>query len=128
MGLLTVASVERGSILLESSIVPVFDVTEVAARNGTPRAASEQGRLRTARASWTRSRGRFVVLGGPIGDGDVSCHRRAADEQGGRGAFRTDSWLPAGIIESSIEPWTIARRSKIRSSGGMTASGERLKK
>ena len=49
----------------------------------------------------------FVILGGPIGDGDGSCCRG-----GGRARrqarLAADPWKPMGILEiGSIEPWTI---------------------
>jgi hypothetical protein len=51
----------------------------------------------------------FVVLGGPIGDGErVLLAVEAEDEATVRARFAPDPWLPAGILEiASIEPWTI---------------------
>jgi uncharacterized protein len=51
----------------------------------------------------------FVVLGGPIGDGErVMLVVEAEDEDEVRRRFARDPWLPAGILEiASIEPWTI---------------------
>ena len=51
----------------------------------------------------------FVVLGGPIGDGErVMVVVEAEDEDEVRRRFAADPWLPAGVLEiASIEPWTI---------------------
>jgi uncharacterized protein YciI len=51
----------------------------------------------------------FVVLGGPIGDGErVLLVVEAADEQEIKTRFTADPWLPTGILRiESIEPWTI---------------------
>jgi len=51
----------------------------------------------------------FVVLGGPLGDGDrVMLVVEAEDEDEVRRRFAPDPWLPAGILEvASLEPWTI---------------------
>ena len=51
----------------------------------------------------------FVVLGGPIGDGErVMVVVEAEDENEVRRRFAADPWLPAGVLEiASIEPWTI---------------------
>jgi uncharacterized protein YciI len=58
----------------------------------------------------------FVVLGGPLGDGErVMLVVEAEDEDEARRRFAPDPWLPMGILEiASIEPWTIwldARKS-----------------
>ena len=58
----------------------------------------------------------FVVLGGPIGDGErVMLVVEAEDEREVEARFAPDPWLPAGVLEiASIEPWTIwldARKS-----------------
>jgi uncharacterized protein YciI len=51
----------------------------------------------------------FVVLGGPIGDGErVLLVVEAADEEEVRARFAADPWLPMGILQiATIEPWTI---------------------
>lgn len=51
----------------------------------------------------------FVVLGGPIADGErVMLVVEAIDEEGVRARFAPDPWLPAGILEiAAIEPWTL---------------------
>jgi uncharacterized protein len=51
----------------------------------------------------------FVVLGGPIGDGErVMVVVEAEDAAEVRRRFAADPWLPAGVLEiASIEPWTI---------------------
>jgi hypothetical protein len=51
----------------------------------------------------------FVVLGGPLGDGErVMLVVEAKDEDGVRRRLALDPWLPAGVLEiASIEPWAI---------------------
>jgi uncharacterized protein YciI len=51
----------------------------------------------------------FVVLGGPLGEGErVMVVVEEEDEDEVRRRFAQDPWLPAGILEiASIEPWTI---------------------
>ncbi len=51
----------------------------------------------------------FVVLGGPIGDGQrVLLVVEAADEREVEARLADDPWLPMGILRiASIEPWTI---------------------
>jgi uncharacterized protein YciI len=58
----------------------------------------------------------FVILGGPIGDGErVLLVVEAADEREVEQRLAADPWLPKGILQiASIEPWTIwldARRA-----------------
>ena len=51
----------------------------------------------------------FVVLGGPIGDGErVLLVVDAADEREVVGRLAADPWLELGILEvAAIEPWTV---------------------
>jgi uncharacterized protein YciI len=51
----------------------------------------------------------FVVLGGPIGDGErVLLVVEAEDAEEVEERLAADPWLPAGILRiDSIEPWTI---------------------
>ena len=51
----------------------------------------------------------FVVLGGPIGDGErVLLVVEAADEREVEARLAADPWLGMGILEVvAIEPWTI---------------------
>jgi uncharacterized protein YciI len=51
----------------------------------------------------------FVVLGGPIGDGErVLVVVEAADERELEARFAADPWLRMGILEiATIEPWTV---------------------
>jgi hypothetical protein len=51
----------------------------------------------------------FVILGGPIGDGErVLLVVEAEGEREVRERLAADPWLPAGILRiDSIEPWTI---------------------
>ena len=98
--------------------MPVFAVTEVAGPNW------DAARPRREQDGWDEHaafmdalvEGGFVVLGGPIGDGErVMLIVEAADEREVEARFAPDPWLPAGILEiASIEPWTIwldARKS-----------------
>jgi uncharacterized protein YciI len=51
----------------------------------------------------------FVVLGGPIGDGEqVLVVVQADDEDEVRRRYAEDPWKPMGILEiGEIRPWTI---------------------
>ena len=51
----------------------------------------------------------FVVLGGPIGDGDkVMLVVEAADEEEVRRRLGPDPWAPMGVLViGSTQPWTI---------------------
>jgi uncharacterized protein YciI len=51
----------------------------------------------------------FVVLGGPIGDGEQTMLvLEAEDEEEIRRRFEADPWTPMQILEiATIEPWTI---------------------
>jgi uncharacterized protein YciI len=51
----------------------------------------------------------FVILGGPIGDGEqVLVIVEAADEGEVRARYAGDPWKPMGILEiGEIQPWTI---------------------
>jgi uncharacterized protein YciI len=51
----------------------------------------------------------FLILGGPIGDGERTMHAiEAADEQEIRDRFAQDPWAPMGLLAiGQIEPWTI---------------------
>ena len=51
----------------------------------------------------------FLVLGGPIGDGERTMHAiEAADEQAIHARFADDPWAPMGLLQvGKIEPWTI---------------------
>jgi uncharacterized protein YciI len=51
----------------------------------------------------------FVILGGPVGDGEQTMHViEAEDERAIRRRFEADPWAPMGILEiASVEPWTI---------------------
>jgi hypothetical protein len=55
----------------------------------------------------------FIVLGGPLGEGDerfmVVC--AAESEQEVRSRFDADPWSPDMLVIESVEPWTILLRS-----------------
>jgi hypothetical protein len=59
----------------------------------------------------------FVVLGGPVGDGErVLLAIEAADEQELRGRLVGDPWIAAGVLELAlVKSWSIwldARQSR----------------
>jgi uncharacterized protein YciI len=91
--------------------VAVFAVTEIAGPNW------DASRARREQTGWDEHAAfmdalvgdGFVVLGGPIGDGErVLLVVEAEDEAAVRARFAPDPWLPAGVLEiASIEPWTI---------------------
>ena len=51
----------------------------------------------------------FVVLGGPVGDGEQTLHLiEAADENGVRARLGGDPWASAGLLQvGTIEPWAL---------------------
>jgi uncharacterized protein YciI len=51
----------------------------------------------------------FVVLGGPVGDGDETLHViEAADENDIRATLARDPWASAGLLRiGTIEPWAL---------------------
>ena len=51
----------------------------------------------------------FLILGGPIGDGERTMHViEAADEQEIHARFAQDPWAPMALLRiGKIEPWTI---------------------
>ena len=51
----------------------------------------------------------FVVLGGPIGDGEnVMLVVEADSEREARARMEPDPWAPMGVLEiGSVQPWTI---------------------
>jgi hypothetical protein len=91
--------------------VPVFAVTMVAGPGW------EDGRPRREQQGWTEHAAfmdslveqDFVVLGGPIGDGErVLLAVEAADEQEIADRLGADPWLETGqLLIGQIQPWTI---------------------
>ena len=57
----------------------------------------------------------FVVLGGPIGDGEtVMVVVEAADEEEVRERMGPDPWAPMGVLEiGAVQPWTIWLDSRV---------------
>jgi uncharacterized protein YciI len=51
----------------------------------------------------------FVILGGPVGDGEQTLHLiRAADEDEIRARLAADPWAVAGLLQiGTIEPWAL---------------------
>jgi len=58
----------------------------------------------------------FIVLGGPVGDGDDFLFAiKAADEREIRLTLQQDPWSESGMLEiKSIQPWTILLESTTR--------------
>jgi uncharacterized protein YciI len=91
--------------------VPVFALTEVSGPNwdaSRPRRGQDGWDEHAAFMDGLVADG-FVILGGPIGDGDrVMLVVEAADEREVEQRLAADPWLPMGILQiASIEPWTI---------------------
>jgi uncharacterized protein YciI len=91
--------------------MPVFVLTEVSGPNWDavrPRRGQDGWDEHAAFMDGLVEDG-FVVLGGPIGDGErVLLVVEAADEEEVRARLAADPWLPTGILEiATIEPWTI---------------------
>jgi uncharacterized protein YciI len=51
----------------------------------------------------------FVILGGPVGDGEQTLHAvEAADEDEIRTRLALDPWASAGLLRvGSVEPWAL---------------------
>ena len=51
----------------------------------------------------------FVILGGPVGDGEQTLHVvEAADENDVRARLAEDPWALAGLLRiGTIEPWAL---------------------
>jgi uncharacterized protein YciI len=51
----------------------------------------------------------FIILGGPVGDGDQTLHVvEAADETEVRARFAADPWASAGLLHiGTIERWAL---------------------
>ena len=51
----------------------------------------------------------FIILGGPVGDGEQTLHAvEAADENDIRARMAEDPWAAAGMLEvGTIEPWAL---------------------
>lgn len=61
----------------------------------------------------------FIILGGPVGDGEQTLHVvEAADEDGIRTRLARDPWASAGLLRIGvIEPWALwldSRRNPAR--------------
>jgi hypothetical protein len=69
----------------------------------------------------------FVVLGGPIGDGEqVMVVVEAADEAAVRARLADDPWGPMGILEiGEIRPWTIWLDGRAQPAGPAAAAAPR---
>lgn len=60
----------------------------------------------------------FIILGGPVGDGERTLHVvEAADEDSVKARLAQDPWALAGLLEiGAIEPWALwldSRRAKL---------------
>ena len=51
----------------------------------------------------------FIILGGPVGDGEQTLHAvEAADENEIRARLAADPWAAAGLLRiGTIEPWAL---------------------
>jgi uncharacterized protein YciI len=51
----------------------------------------------------------FIILGGPIGNGEQTMHAiEAEDEREIEKRFAADPWAPMGLLRiAKIEPWTV---------------------
>jgi uncharacterized protein YciI len=51
----------------------------------------------------------FIILGGPVGDGEQTLHAvEAADENEIRTRFAADPWAAAGLLQiGTVEPWEL---------------------
>jgi uncharacterized protein len=51
----------------------------------------------------------FIILGGPVGDGEETLHVvQAADEDAIRARLAADPWAQAGLLRiGTIEPWAL---------------------
>ena len=61
----------------------------------------------------------FIILGGPVGDGEQTLHVvDAADDNQIRARLAEDPWASAGLLQiGTIEPWALwldSRRAKSR--------------
>lgn len=66
----------------------------------------------------------FIILGGPLGDGERSLHVvEAGDQDTVRARLAADPWATAGLLQiSTIEPWALWLDSRRLSSPTPTAS------
>ncbi len=60
----------------------------------------------------------FVILGGPVGDGEQSLHVvKAADENEVKERLADDPWATAGLLQvATIEPWALWLDSRAENS------------
>jgi uncharacterized protein YciI len=58
----------------------------------------------------------FIILGGPVGDGEQTLHGvEAIDENEVRRRLAEDPWASAGLLRiGSIEPWALWLDSRVR--------------
>ena len=61
----------------------------------------------------------FIILGGPVGDGEQTLHVvEAADESEIRARLAEDPWASPGLLRiGTIEPWALWLDSRLTSSG-----------
>ncbi len=66
----------------------------------------------------------FVVLGGPVGDGEQTLHVvEAADENEIKACLAGDPWTSAGLLQiGTIEPWALWLDSRPKNSAHRPAS------
>jgi len=61
----------------------------------------------------------FIVVGGPVGDGQQTLHLvEAADEDEIRARLAEDPWASAGLLQvGTIEPWELWLDGRLATSG-----------
>jgi uncharacterized protein YciI len=61
----------------------------------------------------------FIILGGPVGNGEQSLHVvEAADEGEIRSRLAGDPWASAGLLQiGTVEPWALWLDSRLADSG-----------
>ena len=67
----------------------------------------------------------FIIVGGPVGDGEQSLHVvEAADENEIRARLALDPWASAGLLQTgTIEPWALWLDSRGLDSRGLDSRG-----
>jgi uncharacterized protein YciI len=65
----------------------------------------------------------FIILGGPVGDGEQTLHVvQAADENAVEARLAKDPWSSAGLLRiGAIEPWALWLDSRPWGSSGMSS-------
>jgi uncharacterized protein YciI len=73
----------------------------------------------------------FIIVGGPIGDGQTTLHVvEAASENQIRARLAEDPWAIAGLLQvGSIEPWALWLDSRrLRAPASAAAQGQKVRR